>query len=93
MAMGLKYEPGAGISLLTDFNGGQREAAARPENQSSEKILSEAVEPVIDVEAIEVIEGRVVVPKNQRHFDYLVYDRTALTVPVAFIGSRLDLRV
>ena len=85
MAMGLRYEPGAGVSLLTDFSRGQQSAAARPENG-----LPESVGPVIDVEAIEVPQGQPVKAGMIRHFDYLVYDLHADTVPLPLIGSRLD---
>ena len=88
VAMGLRYEPGADVSLLTDFKHGQESATARPENR-----LPQLATPVIDVEAIEVREGRIVQPEKDRHFPYLVYDLHAGVVPIAQIGPQLDATV
>lgn len=85
MAMGLRYEPGVGVSLLTDFKRGQESASARPENG----LLGPASQ-VIDVEAIEVREGKVIDSGSGCHFDYLVYNLHAGVVPLPLIGSRLD---
>ena len=85
MAMGLKYEPGAGVSLLTDFKHGQENGSARPENG-----LPPPVGQVIDIDAVEVREGRLVEPGKSCHFDYLVYDLKASLIAVPIIGSRLS---
>jgi len=80
LAMGLKYEPGAGYQLLTDFHGGQEKRSVRPEKS----------QPVIDVEAIEIREGEVVQSAKSRRFDYLVYNFQAGIVTLPLIGSKLD---
>ncbi len=73
------------MSLLTDFKHGQENGTARPENSALEPAAG-----VIDVEAIEVRDGKVVAPGKARHFDYLVYNLRAGVVALPLIGSQLD---
>jgi len=81
LAMGLKYEPGSGYSLLSDDKSRQESDSVRP------KIS----EPVIDVEAVEVRSGTIVAPPNSlRRFEYLFYDLHAGLVMLPEIGSQLD---
>lgn len=80
LAMGLKYEPGPGYSLLPDRKDGQESGFVRP------KIS----EPVIDVEAIELHQVQVINPGKVKRFEYLIYDLHAGVVLIPEIGSRLD---
>lgn len=85
LAMGLKYESGPGYSLLPDRRDGQESGFVRPKNSGPA-----TAEPIIDVEAIELFEGRVVQPERIRHFEYLIYDLHAGVVLIPEVGSRLD---
>jgi len=80
LAMGLKYEPGPGYSLLSDDKIRQESDSVRP-NVS---------EPVIDVEAVEVRSGTVVATNSPRQFEYLFYDLHAGLVILPEVGSKLD---
>jgi len=85
LAMGLKYEPGPGYSLLPDHRSGQEMGSVRSENSAPAR-----VDPVIDVEAIEVRQGQVVSSGRRNHFEYLVYDLRADVVMIPELGSKLD---
>ncbi|MDX8404038.1 MAG: hypothetical protein R8K54_06485 [Mariprofundaceae bacterium] len=86
LAMGLKYEPGPGYSLLPDQKKGQGYSFVRPKN--SETVMTE---PVIEVEAVEVVQGRVVNTGSKiRRFEYLIYNLHAGVVLIPEIGTRLD---
>ncbi len=80
LAMGLKYEPGPGYSLLSEDKSRQESAPLRPESSG----------PVIDVEAVEVRSGTVMAANTTRRFEYLFYDLHAGLVMLPEIGSRLD---
>jgi len=84
LAMGLKYEPGPGYSLLSEDKSRQESDSVRP------KIS----EPIIDVEAVEIRSGTMMAPTNSsRRFEYLFYDLHAGLVMLPEIGSRLDTAV